>query len=227
MGCLLGAYTSAGRTALIGTFLFSTLALTAHFGTFLFAIVLWPLLLVMVPLMAPGISTGRTRVVTIVVAASMAVALLYYVGYWDLVASQWERALTRDYMSSQENLTGPAAKLSFNLPFYREQLGLLFAVVALVGAILILRSPSASPLHAACLAWTAATLLFFLADLFTAVELRYVLQVTPMMAIFAGSYLSGAVERGKFGKLATVVVLIYLGTVAVDIAYQSAVIRYH
>ena len=227
VGCLLGAYTSAGRTALIGTFLFSTLALTAHFGTFLFAIVLWPLLLVMVPLMAPGISTGRTRVVTMVVAASMAVALLYYVGYWDLVASQWERALTRDYMSSQENLTGPAAKLSFNLPFYREQLGLLFAVVALVGAILILRRPSASPLHAACLAWTAATLLFFLADLFTAVELRYVLQVTPMMAIFAGSYLSGAVERGKFGKLATVVVLIYLGTVAVDIAYQSAVIRYH
>ena len=227
VGFLLGAYAGAGRLALVGTFLFSTLALTAHFGTFLFAIVAWPLLLVMVPMMAPGISAGRTRVVTIVVAASMAVAVIYYAGYWDLVASQWERALGRDYMSGQENLAGPLAKLGFNLPFYRQQLGLVFAAVALVGAILMLRRPSASPLHAACLAWTAATLVFFLADLFTAVEVRYVLQAVPILAIFAGSCLSGGVERGKFGKLLTAAVLIYLGTVAVDIAYQSAVIRYH
>ena len=133
----------------------------------------------------------------------MAVALLYYAGYWDLVASQWERALARDYMSGQENLDGPAAKLGFNLPFYREQLGLVFAAAALVGAIPVLRRPSASPLHAACLAWTAAALLFFLADLFTAVEVRYVLQATPMIAIFAGSYLSGAVDVYESGAPAS------------------------
>ena len=227
LGFLLRAYSSNSRGALLGTFLFSTLALIAHFGTFLFGVVVWPLLLFGIPLMAPRISNGRIRTVTVVVSTSMVIAFLYYSGYWNLVVSQWERALSQDYMSGQTNISGPLAKFFFNLPFYRYQLGIVFTAVAFLGAIPMLRRSSVSPLHAACLIWFLASLFFLLADLFTAVEVRYVLQATPVMAIFAGRYLSSAVARGRLGTLVTVMVLAYLGTLVINIAYQVAVIHYH
>ena len=212
-----------------GTAVFSFLALTAHFGSFLFGLVLWPSLLAAVFfLMPPQLRERRTRLVVAVVTGSVLLALIYYtVGYWELFTDQWERVLTRDYAVGDLGVSDPLEKLQFNIPIYRQTLGIVFASLALLGALPILRRPGASPLHAASFAWMGVAFLFLILDLTTALEVRYVLQVLPLLALFAGNYLAGVMERGKLGKLATGVVLAYLLFVALTNIHECLLFRYH
>jgi hypothetical protein len=69
--------------------------------------------------------------------------------------------------------------------------------------------------------------LFFVVDLTTALEVRYVLQTVPLLALFAGSYLSTSWARGRFGKFAVAVVLIYLVGVGIANMHESLLYRYH
>jgi hypothetical protein len=221
---------SAGGKALsvCGAFVFSFLALTAHFGTFLFGLILWPGLLVAVYwLAAPAISRYGGRLLMGAVLGSVILALVYYAGYGELFTSQWERVLSRDYASGRTAVEGPLAKLAFNLPFYKDQLGVVFAALALVGALPLLRRPEKSPFHAAAVAWMGTAVLFFVLDLTTALEVRYVLQVLPLLALFAGSYLSGALERGRSGKVAAVVIFGYLAVTGLVNIHQCILYRYH
>jgi hypothetical protein len=228
LGLLLSA--PKGRWALhaVGLFLISLLALTSHLGSFLYGLVLWPAWLAAIAWVAPVAPDGRqTRRIVGATVGSIVVACAYYSGYAELFTSQWERVLSRDYATGDAGTEGPLAKLVFNLAFYRQQLGSLFPLVALLGAIPILRKPSASSFHAAATAWIGVTVLFFLLDLTTALEVRYVLQALPLLAIFAGSFLSGALGRGKTGRLAAVLALGYLAVLGL-VSYRYCLLeRYH
>jgi len=215
------------RTA--GMFVFSFLALTAHFGTFLFGVLLWPGLMAAVLLIArdEGWQRHGRRVVVSGVVTSVFLALLYYAGYWELMTAQWERVLTRDYASGAALVDGPLAKLAFNIPSYRNNLGIAFGVLALVGGISILRRPRSSVFHAAAAVWIAVTVVFFFLDLFTALEVRYLLQTVPLFAVFAGWCVSGALRRGRIGQAAAVAVMTYLAVSVLPLIYECMVYRYH
>lgn len=217
-----------GAGAFIGALIFSSLALTSHFGTFLFDIMLWPACLAGIYwLVPPGLKARNRRAMWIAVAASVAAALVYYAGYWELFTSQWQRVLTRDYASGTAEVAGPMTKLAFNLSFWREQLGIVFALLAFLGAVPILRRSSASPFHVTAAAWTVVAFLFLLLDLTTALEVRYLLQTLPLLALFAGNYLSGAFERGRAGKLAAIVALGYLAATGLLNLRECLLYRYH
>jgi hypothetical protein len=221
---------AGGRTlATVGVFVFSFLALTAHFGTFVYGTVLWPALLAAVFLLAPDeLTSKRSRnALLAAVVGSVVVALFYYAGYWDLFTSQWERVLTRDYATGGAAVGGPLSKLAFNLNFYREQLGIVFGVLALLGGFALLRRPTHSAFHAAVAAWVVVTGVFFILDLTTALEVRYVLQILPLLALFAGRYLSGALDRGRIGKLAAFVMLAYLAVMGLSNIHECILYRYH
>ena len=117
--------------------------------------------------------------------------------------------------------------VNFNLHFYREQLGIVFALIALLGAVPLLSKPRASKFHGVAMAWVGVTAAFFLLDLTTALEVRYVLQALPLLALFAGRYLSKAVERGKIGTFASFVAFAYMTTVALQHFHECLMFRYH
>jgi hypothetical protein len=229
VGFLLAATAGGATISILGTFVFSFLALTAHFSTFLFGLVLWPALLGAIYLLAPqsSISERAKWLLLSAVAGSGVLALVYYTGYLDLVTSQWERVFSRDYASGTAAVAGPLEKLAFNIPFYRGQLGTVFILLAIVGGVPILMRPLSSSFHAAATAWMGVMVLFFVLDLTTALEVRYVLQTVPLLALFAGSYLSSSWERGRFGKFAVAVVLVYLVGVGISHMHESLLYRYH
>jgi hypothetical protein len=229
VGVFLAVAVGGKTTAVVGALVFSVLALTSHFGSFLFGLVLWPSLLgAVVWIAAPGLTQRRPRFLAGIVFGGLFLAFVYYmVGYWDLFAGQWERVLTRDYAVGSRVVEGPLAKLRFNLPFYREQLGVVFAVLALVGGLPILRRPTASPLHAAALVWFGAAVLFFALDLTTALEVRYLLQVLPLLSLFAANYLTGAIDRGRLGKAAATIIFAYLLYIGLTTAHACLLTRYH
>ena len=76
-------------------------------------------------------------------------------------------------------------------------------------------------------AWVAVTGVFFILDLTTALEVRYVLQILPLLALFAGRYLSGALDRGRIGKLAAYVILAYLAVMGLSNIHECILYRYH
>ena len=138
-------------------------ALTAHFGLLLEAALLFPLWLVALWLLPVPVKDER-RFVSLAVLAAFVVAGVYYLGYWDLFTSQWERALDRD--SAAAAFSGPKDKLSFNLELMGEQLGWVFLLTALLGAVGLGRGFGASLFHTLAAIWFAVTLLFFGIDLF-------------------------------------------------------------
>lgn len=223
-------WSSTGHTrwVLAGVLLTSLAALTAHFGTFLYGMLLWPAWLAAVLWIAPRAwEEGQEKRILLAVGASVLAACLYYLGYKDLFTSQWERVLSRDYATGAAATEGPVAKLLFNWAFFREQVGTVFALVALLGAIPVLRKGARTPFHAAVVAWLGVTGIFFLLDLTTALEVRYVLQVLPLLALFVGSFLSGAFQRGVVGRVAASLAIAYLTVVGLRSYAYCLLERYH
>ena len=69
--------------------------------------------------------------------------------------------------------------------------------------------------------------MFFLLDLMTALDVRYVLQALPLLALFAGSFLSGAFQRKWSGRLAGTLALGYLMMVGAGNYLYCLLERYH
>jgi hypothetical protein len=211
-----------------GVLLTSLAALTAHFGTFLYGLLLWPAWLAAVFWIAPLTGAeGQEKRILMAVGASVVAACLYYLGYMDLFTSQWERVLSRNYATGAAATEGPIAKLLFNWAFFREQVGTVFALVALLGAIPILRKAGRAPFPTAAAAWLGVTCVFFLLDLTTALEVRYVLQVLPLLALFVGTFLSGAFRRGIVGRVSAVTVTGYLVVMGLSSYAYCLMERYH
>jgi len=241
------------RWLLAGVLLTSLAALTAHFGSFLYGMLLWPAWLAALFWMASftaagphprgtpsgdsapagGLRTPRTweegqeKRILVAVGASVVAACVYYLGYMDLFTTQWQRVLSRDYATGAAATEGPMAKLLFNWAFFREQVGTVFALVALLGAIPVLRKAGRTAFHAAAVAWLGATGAFFLLDLTTALEVRYVLQVLPLLALFVGSFLSGAFARGMVGRVSAITVVGYLAVMGLRSYAYCLLERYH
>jgi hypothetical protein len=227
-GFLLWGLAGGGALAAPAVFLFSILALTSHFSTFLFDIVLLPMLWIALFWIAtPRLSGWKTRLLWVAVASSLLLAAVYYAGYCDLFTSQWERVLSRDYATGATAVAGPLSKLQFNIGFYREQLGTVFVLLALLGALGIVRRIDASPFHASAAAWTTVVVIFILLDLTTALEVRYLLQVSPILSLFAATYLASTFERGRIGKIAVLAALAYLVAVGLSNIHYCLLYRYH
>ena len=209
-------------------FVASLAALTAHFGSFLYGVLLWPAWLAAIFWVAPRTwEHGQDKRILIAVGASVMAACAYYFGYLDLFTSQWDRVLSRDYATGDAVAAGPVEKLLFNWAFFREQVGMVFAVVALVGAVPVLRKAGHTAFHACALAWLVVTAIFFLLDLTTALEVRYVLQVLPLLALFVGTFLSGAFRRGFVGRASAITVTVYLAVMGLRSYAFCLLERYH
>jgi hypothetical protein len=182
------------------------LALTAHFGMLLEGVVLWPLWLVLLWLAPKPVVDRRTRL-TFAVLAAFVLAGIYYLGYLDLVTSQYGRALSTDGAGA------PGA-------FLGEQLGYVFLATAALGCVSFVREPLAA-------GWLLATLFFFGVDLWTGLEIRYWLQSLPLLALFSGAYLSRAFDRSALGKAAALAALAYTGFVGIRTLFECMVYRYH
>lgn len=216
------------KVAVTAVWVTSLVALTAHFGSFLYGIVLWPVWLAAIFWIAPRTwGDGQEKRVLLAVATSLVAAGVYYLGYTDLFTSQWERVLSRDYATGGATTEGPLAKLLFNWSFFREQVGSVFAIVAFLGAVPVLRKAGSGAFHAAAAGWLAVTGIFFVLDLTTALEVRYVLQVLPLLALFVGTFLSGAFRRGWVGRIAAVTVTGYLAVMGFKSYAYCLIDRYH
>jgi hypothetical protein len=175
----------------------------------------------------PTWDEGQEKRILLAVGASVLAACVYYLGYMDLFTSQWERVLSREYATGAATTEGPFAKLLFNWAFFREQVGSVFALIALLGAIPVLRKGARTPFHAVVVAWLGVTGVFFLLDLTTAIEVRYVLQVLPLLALFVGSFLSGALRRGVVGRVAASLAVTYLAVTGLQSYAYCLLERYH
>ena len=226
---LLTASRGGGSLSVVtGAFLASLIALTAHFGSFLYGGVLWLAWLAALRWVAPrGPGAGQEGRIWVATLASLAMACVYYLGYLELFTSQWSRVLSRDYATGDAATGGPLAKLFFNWAFFREQVGVVFGVVALLGAVPIVRKSGDTVFHAVAAAWIGVTGFFFLLDLTTALEVRYVLQVLPLSALCAGSFLSGAFRRGRIGRFTAWLVVGYLSVTGLRSYAYCLLERYH
>ena len=225
---LLLATRSRHSLPLLGAFAASLIALTAHFGSFLYGILLWPAWLVAVCWIAPSeLEPRRRKHILAVVSTSFALACIYYLGYAEMFLDQWGRAFSSDYATGEQVAEGPLAKLAFNWAFFREQVGIVFALLAFAGAIPSLARWRQSPFHAAVTAWLGVTTVFFFLDLTTAVEVRYVLQILPLLALFAGSFISRAFQKKWSGRLVGVVAFVYLTVAGLGNYLYCLLERYH
>jgi hypothetical protein len=216
--------TGGDRRAVAALAITTLAALTAHFGMLLEAVVLFPLWLAAVWLLPAPVKDER-RFLSLAVLAAFVVAGLYYLGYWDLIASQWERAIEGDYAAAA--LSGPGEKLSFNLAMMGEQLGWVFLLTALLGAVGLGRGLTTSLFQALAALWIVVTLLFFGIDLLSAIEIRYLLQALPILALLSGSYLSRALDRGPMGRVAASAATLYLVGRGLFLLRDVALYRYH
>jgi hypothetical protein len=199
-------FTFLASNRVIATFAATLLALTAHFGMLIEGIVLWPLWLIL-SWLGPKPVKDRRALLTAAVAAAFALAAVYYLGYLELVTSQYGRALSEKSSSNVVSLVG-------------EQLGFVFLATAALGSVSFLRMPLAA-------GWLAATLFFLAVDLWTGVEIRYWLQALPLLALFSGAYLSRALSRSVLGKLAAVAAVTYIAFVGLRTLLECMVVRYH
>jgi hypothetical protein len=210
------AVSTGSRGAIAGAALTAFGALTAHFGMLIEGVVLWP---VWIALLFLGPAPVRDRRVPLAAALllSFLLAFGYYLGYLDLVTSQWGRAV------SAESAVAPGASLALAL----EQIGAVFLLTSVLGSIAFLRKPFGSPLATTACGWFLVTALFFALSLLTAVEVRYWLQALPVLALFSGVYLSRASERGPVGKTAAIAAIAYIAFDGLSTLYQSVLFRYH
>jgi uncharacterized membrane protein len=107
------------------------------------------------------------------------------------------------------------------------EIGWVLFVAALLGGVQILRRPGRNLFHAAASVWVVVTVLFLILDLATPLEIRYLLQALPLLALMAASYLSQAWERGPIGKTVAVVAIAYLSSAGGVALYESMFVRYH
>ena len=222
--CLVVASAEGERRVAVMLAVMILAALTAHFGLLLEAALLFPLWLAALWLLPAPVKDER-RFVSLAVLASIVVAGVYYLGYWDLFTSQWERALDRDSVASA--FSGPKDKLLFNLKLMGEQLGWVFLLTAFLGVVGLGRGFGVKLFHTLAAIWFAVTLLFLGVDLLSAIEIRYLLQALPILALFSGVYLSKALDRGVLGRVAASAAMIYLVGRGVLVLHEVALFRYH
>jgi hypothetical protein len=191
------------------------LAVTAHLGMLIEGAILWPAWLIFFWLAPTPVNDQRKRL-TLALTVAALLAGVYYLGYWDLFTSQWDRALERD---SATAAAGPRSKLA--------ELGWVFVVVAALGALALVKRPFSSTYRGAAAIWLGVTVLFAVIDTLSAIEIRYVLQALPVLALFAGAYLSRALERGWRGKTAAIAAIVYIGVLGFRTIYEVLLTRYH
>ena len=190
-------------------------ALTAHFGMLIEGVVLWPAWLALLWLGPTPVRDERKRL-TLALAVSFALAGAYYVGYLPLVTSQWDRALSG---GSGGGTGGWQSTVS--------QLGWVFLVVSALGASSLATARRASTFRTVAFVWLGVTMVFFLVDVLTALEIRYALQALPLLALFAGLYLSTALGRGRLGAAAAWAAILYISVVGIRTLHDVALVRYH
>lgn len=211
------------RRAVFGAGVAAFVALTAHFGLLLEGAVLWPLWVLGLFLLPVPVKDVR-RLTALVVVASFALAGLYYLGYWDLVAGQWERAL-----AGREAGGGAAIgeKLAYVADLLGSQVGWVFLATALLGSVAFVRRPLETPFHMTASVWLGTTALFFFVGLVSPIEIRYWLQVLPLLALGSGLYLSRALDRGGVGRIAAIAATLYIAAMGLKELQEIALLRYH
>ncbi len=107
------------------------------------------------------------------------------------------------------------------------ELGWVFVVAAALGALSLAKRPFSSSFRGAVATWLGVTVLFAVIDTLSAIEIRYVLQALPVLALFAGAYLSKALERGWRGKTAALAAIVYIGVLGFRTLYEVVLTRYH
>ena len=190
-------------------------ALTAHLGMLIEGAILWPAWLFFFWL-APTPANDQRKRLTLALTVAALLAGVYYFGYWELFTSQWDRALERDAATVA---AGPSSKLA--------DLGWVFVVVAALGALSLAKRPFSSAFRGAAATWLGVTVVFAVIDTLSAIEIRYVLQALPLLALCAGAYLSKALERGWRGKTAALAATLYLVFLGFRTLYEVLLTRYH
>ena len=198
--------------------LFTTLALTAHFGMLLEGVILWPAWVAFAWLGPTPVKDHRKRL-TMALAVSFAIVGVYYLGYGELVTDQWGRALTEGSSGGGGGTGGWRATGS--------QLGWVFLAVSALGSLSLVRSRQATTFRSAALVWLVVSILFLGIDLASALEIRYALQALPLLALLGGLYLSSALDRGRVGKAAALAAIFYIGVVGIRTLHDVALVRYH
>ena len=202
--------------------------MTAHFGMLLEGLLLWPLWTVCVFWLFPYPAGPNRRVMLIVcVGASIFVVAAYYIGYWPLVADQWQRTLGSGD-TSLGFFSRVANQAQFSFSVLRDLFGEVILLIATLGGVFLLRGRLlSSPLHLGVAIWIMVTALFFLIDMVTPLEIRYWFQALPVVSILGGMYLSSAFERGLLGKIAVCSAVVYLSATYVQLLYECMLLRYH
>ena len=198
--------------------LFTTLALTAHFGMLLEGVILWPAWLAFAWLGPTPVKDDRKRL-TIALAVSFVTVGFYYLGYAELVTDQWGRALTEGTSGGRGGTGGWRARGS--------QLGWVFLAVAALGSLSLVKAQPATTFRSAALVWLGVSILFLGIDLTSALEIRYALQALPLLALLGGVYLSSALDRGRVGIAAAWAAILYIGVMGVHTLHDVALVRYH
>ncbi|HSF18656.1 MAG TPA: hypothetical protein VLK65_24235 [Vicinamibacteria bacterium] len=180
-------------------------ALTAHFGMLIEGLLLWPLWLL-----------GASARVRLAVLLGFVLAGIYYLGYWELVSSQWGRSVE-----------GEASTGAYDLALVGEQLGWVFCLTSVLGAFPVVRRFRESPFHTAATSWLAVTGVFLVIELVTPIGIRYWLQALPILALLSGRYLSRALDRGRFGKVAAWAAFAYMCVIGLANLREMLLFRYH
>ena len=81
-----------------------------------------------------------------------------------------------------------------------DQLTWVFTALAVLGIIPFMQSSSSRFLRSSALVWIGVSGLFVLAGLVSPLEIRYALQTLPLLALFAGLYVSQAFRRRGVGR---------------------------
>jgi hypothetical protein len=212
---------TGNRRAIVGSALATFVALTAHFGMLLEGVVLYPFWLVLFWIAPTPVRDERRRL-SFALAVAFLAAGLYYLGYLDLVTSQWGRVV-----SGTGTEAGSGSGAAEVLTVAGEQLGYVFLATAFLGSLSFLRRPLNGPLSVAAFGWLLVTVLFFALDIATPLEIRYWLQALPILALCSGSYLSRALERGWRGRTAAFAALVYVGFVGLRTLHEIVFFRYH
>lgn len=197
---------------------FTTLALTAHFGMLLEGVILWPAWVGLAWLGPRPVKDERKRW-TMALAVSFAIVGVYYLGYTGLITEQWGRVIAEGSSGGGGGTGGWRATGS--------QLGWVFLAVSALGSLSLIQSRRATTFRSAALVWLGVSFLFFGVDLVSALEIRYALQALPLLALLGGLYLSNALDRGRVGKAAAWAAILYIGVMGIRTLHDVALVRYH
>jgi hypothetical protein len=198
--------------------LFTTLALTAHFGMLLEGVILWPAWVGLAWLGPTPVKDERKRL-TMALAVSFAIVGVYYLGYAGLITEQWSRVIAEGSSGGGGGTGGWRATGS--------QLGWVFLAVSALGSLSLVQSRRATTFRSAALVWLGVSFLFLGVDLASALEIRYALQALPLLALLGGLYLSSALDRGRVGKAAAWAAIFYIGVMGIRTLHDVALVRYH